>query len=63
LYIDVFQNGIRQTSIEVQAKSDTNPENFENAKPSEVFQRIVSHVLLLGVPDKRTCVLCNFFHP
>ena len=43
LYIDVFQNGIRQTSHEVKAKSDTNPENFENAKPSEVFQRMVSH--------------------
>ena len=42
LYIDAFQNGIRQTSSEVRAKSDTNPDNFENARPSEIFQRMVS---------------------
>jgi len=45
LYIDAFQNGIRQTSSEVRAKSDTNPDNFENARPSEIFQRMVRNLV------------------
>ena len=41
LSIDVFQNGARKTAREIQATTDTNPENFDVAKPGEVFQRMV----------------------
>ena len=40
-YIDAFHKGNRRSAQEVLASTESNPDDYDNAEPIEVFQRMV----------------------